>query len=88
MTTSTTITVLAMAVALAWFGPSLDDHGTEQAQAQDLQLALQEAATEQRFARAAQDLCGPQAAWQELPDGSVQCRTKYGRPTITVKVSP
>lgn len=79
---------MAVAAILGWFGPSLDDRSFEHDQADDLQAAIQRATDEHRFAQAAQALCGPQAAWESLPDGSVQCRTKYGRPTITVEVSP
>ena len=79
--------VLGVSALGPWLD-GIDDHSAEWDQAQDLQAAITRARDEQRFARAAQDLCGPQAAWQQLPDGSVQCRTKYGRPTITVKVSP
>ncbi len=82
---------LAMAFVLASLGPwldGIDDHSTEWRQAEDIQAALIRARDEQRFAAAAQDMCGPQAAWKQLADGSVQCRTKHGRPTITVQVSP
>jgi len=82
---------LLMALALSALGPALDgvdDHHAEYAQADDLQAALNRARDEKRFAQAAQAMCGPQAAWQQLHDGSVQCRTKYGRPTVTVQVSP
>lgn len=82
---------LLLAAILAGCGPwldGIDDHHAEWDQSRDLQVALQQAAEQKRFARAAQDLCGPQAAWQQLPDGSVQCKTKYGRPTVTVRVSP
>ena len=80
-----------LVAALAGLGPALDgidDHSAEWAQADDLQAAINRAIAEQRFAKAAQDMCGPQAAWQQLADGSVQCRTKHGRPTITVQVHP
>jgi hypothetical protein len=50
--------------------------------------AINAAIHQEKFALAAQALCGPQAAWQQLNDGSVQCRTKHGKPTITVQVSP
>lgn len=84
----TTLIAVAMVGALAWLGPSLDDHSDEWAQALTLQDAINEAIHQEKFALAAQALCGPQAAWQQLNDGSVQCRTKHGRPTITVQVSP
>lgn len=84
----TTLIAVAMVAALCWFGPSLDDHGDEFAQAVYLQDAINAAIAQEKFAVAAQALCGPQAAWQQLNDGSVQCKTKHGRPTITVQVSP
>lgn len=82
---------ILLVLGVSALGPWLDgvdDHSYEWAQADDLQAAIIRARDEKRFAQAAQAMCGPQAAWQALPDGSVQCRTKYGRPTITVKVSP
>ena len=84
----TTALVLALLLLVCWFGPSLDDHSDEWDQAVTLQDAINEAIRQEKFAVAAQALCGPQAAWQQLNDGSVQCRTKTGRPTITVQVSP
>lgn len=79
---------LALIVALCWFGPSIDDHSAEADEAVDLQAAIVASIAQERFDRAAQAVCGPQAAWVQLPDGSVQCSTKYGKPTITVRVSP
>jgi len=44
---------------------------------------------QQRFERAAQDVCGGQnASWELLDDGSVQCSTKRGHKTVTARVSP
>lgn len=84
----TTALALAVLLLLCWFGPSLDDHSAEWDQAVTLQDAINAAIAQEKFAVAAQAVCGPQAAWQQLQDGSVMCRTKYGRPTITVQVSP
>ena len=84
----TTILVAAMIVVLAWFGPSIDDHSAEADQAVDLQAAINQAIQQEKFAQAAQAVCGPQSPWVQLNDGSVQCSTRYGKPTITVKVSP
>jgi hypothetical protein len=84
----TTIMALAMVAALSWLGPTLDDHSAEWDQAVTLQDAINAAIAQEKFALAAQALCGPQAAWAQLNDGSVQCRTKHGKPTITVQVSP
>jgi hypothetical protein len=66
----------------------IDDHNAEIDQAVDLQAAIVASIAQERFDRAAQAVCGPQAAWAQLNDGSVQCSTKHGKPTITVKVSP
>lgn len=84
----TTALALAALLVLCWLGPSLDDHSAEWDQAVTLQDAINEAIRQEKFAVAAQALCGPQAAWQQLSDGSVQCKTKHGRPTITVSVAP
>ena len=44
---------------------------------------------EQRFARAAQKLCGANAAWSETgTKGEVVCKTKRGYKTITAQVQP
>lgn len=52
----------------------------------DAERAAQQAA---RFERAAQAMCGGEnAAWELLPDGAVQCRTKRGHKTITAQVQP
>lgn len=67
---------------------NIPDHRAEQDQAVDLQAAVVASIDQQKFDRAAQALCGPQAAWVQMPDGAVQCSTKYGRPTVTVRVSP
>lgn len=84
----TTALAIAIAALLCWFGPSLDDHSAEFDQAVDLQDAINVAIHQQKFDRAAQALCGPQSPWVQTPDGSVQCKTKHGRPTITVQVAP
>lgn len=84
----TTLIAVAMVGALCWLGPSLDDHSDEWDQAVYLQDAINAAIAQEKFALAAQALCGPQASWQQLNDGSVQCKTKHGRPTITVQVAP
>lgn len=84
----TALLTLAIAALLCWFGPSIDDHSAENDQAVDLQYAINESIRRERFAQAAQAVCGPQSPWVQLNDGSVQCSTKYGKPTITVRVSP
>lgn len=84
----TTALAIAFAALLCWLGPSLDDHSAEFDQAVDLQMAINAAIEQGKFDRAAQAVCGPQSPWVQIADGSVQCSTKNGRPTITVKVSP
>lgn len=84
----TTALAIAIAALLCWFGPALDDHSSEWDQAVDLQGAIQAAIEQGKFDRAAQAVCGPQSPWVQTADGSVQCSTKHGRPTILVRVSP
>jgi hypothetical protein len=84
----TTALAIIVAALLCWFGPTLDDHSAEADQAVDLQAAINQAIAQEKFAQAAQAVCGPQSPWVQLNDGSVQCSTRYGKPTITVKVSP
>ena len=66
----------------------IDDHNAEIDQAVDLQAAIVASIEQGKFDRAAQAVCGPQSPWVQTADGSVQCSTRYGKPTITVKVSP
>lgn len=78
--------VLAYIIMAALDGPT--DHNTEVAQAQALDDAHHADLARQRFERAAQAMCGENAAWSELDGGAVQCRTKHGRKTITAQVQP
>lgn len=79
---------LALVIGCAHYLDDIPDHRAEWDQAVDLQAAIVASIDQQKFDRAAQALCGPQAAWAQMPDGAVQCSTKYGKPTITVRVSP
>jgi len=79
---------IALLIACSHYLDDIPDHGAEWDQAVYLQDAINAAIQQEKFAVAAQALCGPQASWQQLHDGSVQCRTKHGKPTITVQVSP
>ncbi len=69
-------------------GDGIPDHSAEQDQAVDLQAAIVASIEQGKFDRAAQAVCGPQSPWVQTADGSVQCSTRYGKPTITVRVSP
>lgn len=82
------VAAIILAAVLAGCGDLLDDNSADWQHSNDLQSAIQQAVHEHRFAQAAQDMCGPNAAWREEPDGSVACSTKHGRPTITLRVSP
>ena len=84
----TALLATTIGLLLCWFGPTLDDHSAENDQAVDLQYAINQSIRQEKFAQAAQAVCGPQSPWVQLNDGSVQCSTRYGKPTITVKVSP
>lgn len=79
---------LGAAVLLAWFGPVLDQYSAARAVEADKEAAIKTAKETHRFERAAQAMCGPQAAWQLLGDGAVQCLNKYGHKTVIAKVTP
>ena len=80
--------LMALAIVLIYAamqyldGPT--DHSAEHAQALALLDAQRTEAADQRFARAAAALCGPNAAAQDLGDGTVQCMTHKGRKTVRV----
>lgn len=61
-----------------------DDRSAEMAQAQDMATIQRAEATQTRFAVAAAAVCGPNAAAQDLGDGTVQCMTHKGRKTTKV----
>lgn len=88
----TTITVLAMLLLLGWAGPALDDHSAEFDQAADIETAQHQASAQARYDAAVQRLCGENAAYMELADGEIQCKTKRGTPTrrvtLTAQVTP
>lgn len=71
--------VVALAGAMSVGGPALDEYDA-------LKDAQQSAARRDRFERAAQAMCGDNAAWRELADGAVQCFTRRGHKTHVAKV--
>jgi len=77
---------VAAALLIGWFGPTLDDHSDERAQAQNLEDAQKAAQSRRRFEQAAQHACGPQAAWAMVTHDTVQCHTKRGRKTIVAHI--
>ena len=78
------ITTIALIITLAWLGPTLDDHSTEQAQADDLQAAQRQSDAQRRYDTAVRRLCGQNADYMELDHGAIQCSTKRGHPTRRV----
>lgn len=75
---------LAMGSLYRLDGPS--DHSTELAQAADLEAAIRAEDAQERFERAAQEMCGENSAWRLQPDGAVQCFTKRGAKTRKVSL--
>ena len=73
---------LLMSASYLLDGPA--DHQAAQAQASSLTDAQKATQAELRFAKAAAAVCGPNAAAQDLGDGTVQCYTHKGRKTVRV----
>lgn len=74
----TALTTAALAAVLA-LGTTIDDHSADQAMADNLEAAQQQARHEATYQAAVQRLCGPNAAWMELADGAIECTDKRGR---------
>ena len=86
--TSATLALL-FAALLGIVGPALDDHGDEFAQAANIEDAIRTEQAQARFERAAQAMCGQNAAWRlTSTPGEVQCLTKHGHKTIVAQVQP
>ena len=79
-------TLLAIFVIGAWLYLAANfDAETEQGDTRH-QAGLAE---DMRFARAAQAVCGPNAAWSETTHkGQIVCKTKHGHRTMTAQVTP
>ena len=78
--------VLALTLGASYLLDGPTPWATAQTMAADAQEAQRQAADKhratsarQRFEQAAQDICGTQAAWQDVGNGVVQCLTKHGR---------
>jgi len=74
------IMLVCFAGLLAIVGPALDDHSGEAAIAQQKRDA--------RFDKAAREMCGQNAAWVKLDQGTIQCLTHRGSKTIVAQVQP
>ena len=79
---------LAMAAVLSTAylmdGPS--DHQAAIDAAADAKATQREQAVLARFEKAAQQMCGENAGWTKLDNGSVQCFTKRGHATQKVQL--
>lgn len=65
-------------------GPS--DHQAAMDAAADAKATQREKAQQERFEKAAQSMCGSNAGWQLLENGTVQCFTKRGYKTQKVQL--
>jgi hypothetical protein len=65
-------------------GPS--DHQAAIDAAADAKATQREQAQQARFEKAAQAMCGDNAGWKLLENGSVQCFTKTSRKTQKVQL--
>ena len=72
--------VIAILWALGVLGPVLDGQGQEESAA--AKQAIQGLDEQARFAKAAQAMCGPNAAYTDLGNNEVQCMTHKDRKTI------
>ena len=75
---------LALSTAYLLDGPS--DHQAAMDAAADAKATQREQAALARFEKAAQQMCGENAGWTKLDNGSVQCFTKQGRKTQKVQL--
>lgn len=65
-------------------GPS--DHQAAMDAATDAKATQREKAQQARFEKRAQSMCGNNAGWQLLENGTVQCFTKRGHKTQKVQL--
>jgi hypothetical protein len=77
-------TALVLSTAYLLDGPS--DHQAAQDAAADANATQREQAQQARFEKAAQQMCGDNAGWTQLENGSVQCFTKRGHKTQKVQL--
>ena len=75
---------LVLSTAYLLDGPS--DHQAAIDAAADAKATQREQAALARFEKAAQQMCGENAGWTKLDNGSVQCFTKQGRKTQKVQL--
>lgn len=78
------LTALILSTAYLLDGPS--DHQAAIDAAADAKATQREKAQQARFEKAAQSMCGNNAGWQLLENGTVQCFTKRGHKTQKVQL--
>jgi hypothetical protein len=77
-------TALVLSTAYLLDGPS--DYQAAIDAAADAKATQREQAALARFEKAAQAMCGDNAGWTQLENGSVQCLTKRGHKTQKVQL--
>ena len=82
--TLSALTALVLSTAYLLDGPS--DHQAAIDAASDAKATQREKAQQARFEKAAQSICGNNAGWQLLENGTVQCFTKRGHKTQKVQL--
>ncbi len=78
------LAALVLSTAYLLDGPS--DHQAAMDAAADAKATQREQRTQARFEKAAQAMCGENAGWTKLDNGSVQCFTKRGHKTQKVQL--
>jgi hypothetical protein len=78
------LTALILSTAYLLDGPS--DHQAAIDAAADAKATQAEQRAQARFEKAAQQMCGENAGWKLLENGSVQCFTKRGHKTRKVQL--
>lgn len=78
------LAALVLSTAYLLDGPS--DHQAAIDAAADAKATQAEQAQQARFEKAAQQMCGDNAGWAKLDNGSVQCFTKRGHKTQKVQL--
>ena len=78
------LAALVLSTAYLLDGPS--DYQAAIDAAADAKATQREQAQQARFEKAAQQMCGENAGWTQLENGSVQCFTKRGHKTQKVQL--
>jgi hypothetical protein len=79
------VLVMLFAVVLGYVGPAIDDNSAEFGAAND---AIAQIKRDQRLAKVGKTICGDGAAFDDLGNGTIQCRLHSGRKTLIAKAAP